>query len=301
MTIHSYAKLNLGLKVLGKRADGFHDLLSIFQEVDLQDDLHIDVDPGGDLSVIADRDDVPDGPGNLVYRAADALRLRAKRPDLGALVRITKRIPSRGGLGGGSSNAGAVLCALNHAWNLRLPEADLAAIGGEIGSDVPFSVGGGTALVTGRGEEVQPLKIVGDSPTYLLVDPGFSVETAWAFGSVNIKLTSECPYIRFLNSVRASGEVALLDFLETVENDFLPLICARYPSVQRILSTLEDSGALGASMSGTGATLYGGFSDPQIAEQASLILERLGYVTHLCTPVRRPGGSPTPKQGCRVV
>ena len=286
MKILAHAKINLGLKVEGKRPDGFHDIASIFQEVDLSDEITIESLGDGLIDVDCPSSDVPGGSTNLAYRAADALRETVCRPDLGASILIRKRIPSGGGLGGGSSDAAAVLVALNKEWELELTSEQLAGIGAEIGSDVPFFVEGGTALVSGRGENIQILDSKGD-PAILLVNPGFSVSTPWAFRNLTMELTSEGPYIRFLNSIRVSGKVDLLDLISRIENDFLPLISARYPSVQRILSVIRDAGALGASMSGTGATLYGGFARSDDARAAISCLQSQGYEAHLCKPVRR--------------
>ena len=286
MTASSYAKINLGLKVLGKRPDGFHDIISVFHEVDLADEITLSPSESGRIRVTSSSSNAPDGPGNLAYQAAEVLRRSVDRPELGVDICILKRIPTGGGLGGGSSNAGLTLCELNRIWNLGLPNDRLLDVAASVGSDVPFFVQGGAALVTGRGETIQPGDSTGD-PAIVLVDPGFAVSTPWAFGKLNIGLTRSSPYIRFLNSVRTSGQVDLLDLFSLFENDFLPLVGARYPSVQRILSLIRESGALGASMSGTGATLYGGFARASDAQEAADRLQDQGYTVHLCRPVRR--------------
>lgn len=286
MNIHSYAKLNFGLKVERKRDDGFHDILSIFHEVDLYDDLIVTSRPDGAIEVVCESPGVPEGFGNLAYRAATVLRDSVNRQDLGATIEIRKRIPAGGGLGGGSGNAAGTLIALNRLWDLGVARTTLEEMGARIGSDVPFSIRGGASVVTGRGEYLQAIDSTGDL-TLVLVDPGFSVSTPWAFGKLNIKLTSQGPYTRFLNSVRAAGEVDLLDLMLVVENDFLPVIQARFPSVQRILSVLRSSGAIGASMSGTGATLYGGFASEEGAQAAVARLRHQGYASLSCKPLRR--------------
>ena len=286
MTASSYAKINLGLKVLRKRRDGFHDIISVFHEVDLADEITLSPSESGRIRVTSSSSNAPDGPGNLAYQAADVLRRSVDRPELGVDIFILKRIPTGGGLGGGSSNAGLTLCELNRIWNLGLPNDRLLDVAASVGSDVPFFVQGGAALVTGRGETIQPVDSSGD-PVIVLVDPGFAVSTPWAFGKLNIELTRSSPYIRFLNSVRTSGQVDLLDLFSLFENDFLSLVGARYPSVQRILSLIRESGALGASMSGTGATLYGGFARASDAQEAADRLQDQGYTVHLCRPVCR--------------
>lgn len=286
MTTSSYAKINLGLKVLGERPDGFHDIISVFHEVDLADEITLSPSVCGTIGVSSSSPYAPDGPENLAYKAADVLRRSVNRPELGVDISILKRVPAGGGLGGGSSNAGLIIRTLNRIWNLGLPNDRLIDLAASIGSDVPFFVHGGCALVTGRGETIQPVDSTED-PVIVLVDPGFAVSTPWAFGKLSMELTRSSPYIRFLNSVRTSGKVDLLDLFCLLENDFLPLVGARYPSVQRILSLICEAGALGASMSGTGATLYGGFARASDAQEATDRLEDQGYTAHLCKPVRR--------------
>ena len=286
MKVYSHAKINLGLQILGKRPDGFHDLISVFHEIDLADEITLKPTDDGKITVSSSSSEVPNGPDNLAYRAADVLRRSVSRSELGADITIDKRIPVGGGLGGGSSNAGRILHELNKIWNLGLQEDQLVDLAAFIGSDVPFFLKGGCALVTGRGENIQSVESFGD-PVFILVDPGFAVSTPWAFGKLNIELTKASPYINFLNSVCASGKVDLLELVSVVENDFLPLICARYPSVQRILSLIREAGALGASMSGTGATLYGVFAQLSDAQETIDCLQVQGYAARLCRPLRR--------------
>ena len=286
MKIESYAKINLGLKVVGKRQDGFHDIISLFLEVDLADELTILNRSDGEIRVLCSDPRIPDGGDNLVFHAADALRRAANDESLGCEIEIQKRIPSGGGLGGGSSNAAAAISRLNEIWNTRLGHDGLRRVSESVGSDVPFFLTGGCASVSGRGEIVQPIDFSGN-PAIVLVDPGFCVPTAWAFGKLNIELTTECPYIRLMNSVRDSGNVDLHALFRFVDNDFLTLVAARYLSVHRILSLIRDSGAECASMSGTGATLYGGFADETLAREAIDRLRNQGYIAHLCRPVRR--------------
>ena len=175
------AKINLGLKVVGKREDGFHDLVSVFQEVDLYDEISLKATDDGTLEVVCPSSGVPGGSENLAHRAAAALRHAARRPDLGARISIQKRIPTGGGLGGGSSDAARVLIALNEIWNLGKASLELAEIGAGIGSDVPFfAKGGGTALVTGRGEHVQDIDFSGDiaiTESYVVKNGKYSTQS----------------------------------------------------------------------------------------------------------------------------
>ena len=153
ITEHAYAKLNLTLEVVGKREDGYHDLASIIQTVDLYDTLEFIED---DEIALECSDYSIAGPGNLVVKAAEALR-QETGVALGARIRLTKRIPVSAGLGGGSADAAATLRGLNQLWGLNLTERRLADIGARVGSDVPFLVSGGTAFVSGRGERMDRL------------------------------------------------------------------------------------------------------------------------------------------------
>jgi 4-diphosphocytidyl-2-C-methyl-D-erythritol kinase len=155
LRLPSFAKINLGLEVLGVRQDGYHELRTIFQTIDLRDDILIR-SGGRDVTVSCDHPAVPAGRQNLAWRAADELRRFAKRTD-GVEIRIAKRIPVAGGLGGGSSNAAAVLLGLDRLWRLGLGPEDLHRIARRIGADVPYFLVGGTALGLGRGDEVYPL------------------------------------------------------------------------------------------------------------------------------------------------
>ena len=146
------AKLNLFLEVLRKRPDGYHDLESLMVAVDLFDTLEVRADPAGTISLECDPPGLPTGPENLVVKAARVLRDRVKRPELGAAIRLTKRVPTQAGLAGGSSDAALTLLALNEIWKLALTRDELAAIGAAIGSDVAFFLSPPAGWCTGRGK-----------------------------------------------------------------------------------------------------------------------------------------------------
>jgi len=153
ISINAYAKINLSLEILGKRPDGYHEVVTVMQTVSLHDTLTLEAAP--EISLECDRPDLGDE-SNLAIKAARLLRERASHPG-GALIRLEKRIPVAAGLGGGSSDAAAALKGLNTLWGLRLSEDELRAIGAELGSDVPFFIHGGTAMAQGRGERIRPL------------------------------------------------------------------------------------------------------------------------------------------------
>ena len=158
----AYAKVNLTLDVLGKRPDGYHDLQSVMQTISLRDDIEIDVGTGKPWKLLCSREDIPCDERNLAWKAAKVYcEAMNKDPD-GLEIRITKRIPSQAGLGGGSADAAAVLRALNEHYGNPLSIMALAELGAQVGSDVPFCVVGGTAMVEGRGERIRMLPAMPD-------------------------------------------------------------------------------------------------------------------------------------------
>ncbi len=259
---YAYAKLNLGLKILGRRGDGFHDILSVFQTVDLCDRLVFKPAGQGQIILSCDDADLPTGPENLVYQAVSAFRAYTGI-DRGVEVVIEKRIPTAAGLGGGSSDAAAVLRVLNRVWEAGLSSGELREIGARLGSDVPFFVRQkGTAVVSGRGEMMRYVPWSADV-VYVLVCPGFQVHTGWAFANYKKTLTGHGEYDSFIHSVK---KLPVSGFFERIENDFLPLIVQTHPETRDILSRLTDAGAIVASMSGSGSTLYGVFECRDVAE-----------------------------------
>ena len=278
---YAYAKLNLGLKILGRRSDGFHNILSVFQTVDLCDRLVFEPAKQGQIILSCDDADLPTGPENLVYKAVLAFRSHTGM-DRGVSVVIEKRIPMAAGLGGGSSDAAAVLRVLNRVWDAGLSDGELREIGASIGSDVPFFVRQkGTAVVSGRGEIMRYVPWSADV-AYVLVCPGFQVHTGWAFANYKKTLTGHGEYDSFINSVK---DLPVSGFWGRIENDFLPLIVQSHPETRDILSRLTDAGAIAASMSGSGSTLYGVFESRDVAEAVWARFRSDQFRAFLCCPV----------------
>ncbi len=281
---YAYAKLNLGLKILGRRGDGFHDILSVFQTVDLCDRLVFRPAGQGQIILSCDDADLSVGPENLVYRAVLAFRSYTGM-DRGVEIVLEKRVPLAAGLGGGSSDAAAVLRVLNRAWEAGLSYRELCDLGATLGSDVPFFVRQkGTAVVSGRGESVRYVPWSADV-VYVLVCPGFQVGTGWAFANYKKTLTVHGEYDRFVNSVKKFRDVPVSDFWGRIENDFLPLIVQSHPETRDILSRLTDAGARVASMSGSGSTLYGVFESRDVAEVVWARFKAEQFRAFLCCPV----------------
>ena len=242
------AKLNLFLHVTGRRADGFHDLQTLFQLLDWGDDIGIQASDDGRIERVA-------GPAaiapvdDLVFRAAQSLQ-KATGTGRGARLLVRKRIPLGGGLGGGSSDAATVLRVLNHLWGTGLSLAELARLGLELGSDVPVFVHGSSAWASGRGEELTPMRI--PSVWYLIVHPRVAVATGSIFQAP--ELTRNSPLI----TIRALS-------LAQRRNDCEPVVRARFPEVAAALDWLGP----GARLSGTGSCVFMAFERAADAERAA--------------------------------
>lgn len=283
MVVGSNAKLNLGLRVVGKRPDGYHEIRSLFQEIDFGDQIELTPLEDGRVEVSSGDGVVPNDHRNLAARAA--LLLQAYFPESGGVhVSIQKHVPVGAGLGGGSSNAAATLVGLNGLWSLGLETEALARLGLQLGSDVPFFVRGGAAVVSGRGDVIEPVLGLRNR-TFVLAHPGFAVETAWAYSNLEIALTEGCPYISFLNSTRVYGQVDENRLNACVRNDFQPIIETKFPQVLQIIEQLKRAGGDCVGMTGSGSVFYASFEDYAAAEIASQRVSEEGYQAWVCRPV----------------
>ena len=277
----AHAKINLGLKVLGRRPDGYHDILSLAQCVDLADVLHIE--PASADRLTCNIDELSTGPDNLVQRAVDAFRVALGRSDQYFRIHLEKHIPMGAGLGGGSADAAAALRALNQLYGAPLAVAELCSIAAGLGSDIPFLIEGGTALMRGRGEMLEPQDWAG-AVFYVLAYPEVEVGTAWAYGQLGAVLTDNTPYLNFIASL-SGGCVDHDRLFEVLENDFMPVVERAYPIVAELRSKLDRAGARATSMSGSGSTVFGIFDDRMTASRAQQGLQGQGYRSFLCQPV----------------
>ncbi len=246
------AKLNLFLHVTGRRDDGYHELQTIFQFIDLQDQIRIEITDSGEIRRPAGLEGVREE-DDLVVHAAKALQKHTGTTS-GAIINVDKQIPAGGGLGGGSSDAATILVALNGLWSTKLSENELAEIGLQLGADVPIFIYGKSAWAEGVGEELVPI----DPPerTYLVVDPGISVSTADIFQAK--ELTRNTPKAKIAGFLR--GSVA-----DGGRNDCEPVVTARYPEVGEALKWLSKFGD--ARMTGTGSCLFVALNDHAEAER----------------------------------
>ena len=278
------AKINLGLKVMHRRPDGFHEIRSVVQTVDLADELHLQVATADRFSCT--EANLPMGPDNLVRRALDLFRARLGRADPPVHLHLAKRVPIGAGLGGGSADAAAVLRLLNRFHGAPFTDRALLDMAARLGSDVPFLLAGGTALMQGRGEVLVPLRW--SAPIwYVLVYPKVAVDTAWAYGHVEKDLTGDSNYVKLVgsDSFTSGGCVNHEVLFRVLENDFQPLIERTYPIVAELSAYLDLAGPQVCSMSGSGSTVYAAFDDREAAAQVHRDLRRKGHRSFLCQPV----------------
>lgn len=274
MKLRSPAKINLGLNVLGRRDDGYHDLESIFVAVDFGDEITIE--PGRSLDVVCTPPVTGSITDNLVYQAADRYRMLIGREHEGAKITVTKRIPTGAGLGGGSSNAATVLLGLQERWGTH---ADVSSLAASLGSDVPFFLNGPVAYVTGRGEYISTL----DARLpwiILLVLPDIHISTEDAFSTLGITERRGAMRLDKLLPHALDNKGVLR---EHFTNDFERTIFTQHPVLSTIKTQLVEQGAFYASMSGSGSAMYGLFTSVDIAEQARSAFA--GHSTYICRPL----------------
>jgi 4-diphosphocytidyl-2-C-methyl-D-erythritol kinase len=251
------AKVNLYLKVLGRREDGYHELVTVMQPLTLADELWLTPGPG--LTFECEHPEVPSGPENLVWRAAQKFAAASGREPQ-VHLRLVKNIPVAAGLGGGSSDAAGTLLALNDLAGRPLGLAALHGLAAALGADVPFFLRPGPAEGRGIGTILSPL----DLPPYwyVLLNPGFPLSTGWVYGNLD------------LNALAAAGAPVPAawqgDRPESwVANDLETVTCRRYPELREFLGRLSRAGALTQGMSGSGPTLFGLFLEAEAAEKAA--------------------------------
>lgn len=281
--LNAYAKVNLGLAVMGRREDGFHELRTVYQSISLADHLEVKLAPGApavhlESSGIA----VPEGRQNLAVRAAEAVleELKLKRR---VWLRLHKRIPAGSGLGGASSDAAAIIRALLYLSGKALPKDGALSLAASLGSDVPFFLFGGRALGVGRGEEVYPLP-EGPRRWCVVVFPGVSSSTPEAYRRLHAPL---------LTSRRADHNIDLFcskingAAWDQLENDFERVVFPTVPELAGVKKTLLRRGARMAALSGSGSAVFGIFSEPRQAREAVQQLQKPGRDVFLARTVSR--------------
>jgi len=270
------AKTNLFLEVLGKRADGYHALDTVFVELSLADELLVEPAPGLSLHVEG-APGLAREPDNLVLRAARLLRERHGSPELGARLELFKRVPIGGGLGGGSSDAAAALRALNTLWTLKLEPEQLVPLAAELGSDVAFFVRGGVQRGRGRGEELEILPPCPALPLVLLVPP-FGCPTPAVFGALQGLIPTEPQTPDALLAALPQGPQALAG---AVFNRLESAALRAFPALAEPLAALRGApGVLAGWVSGSGSTLIGLCASDADAAKATALLRDKGHTVY---------------------
>jgi 4-diphosphocytidyl-2-C-methyl-D-erythritol kinase len=268
--LKAFAKVNYALDVLGLRGDGYHEVRTVMQSISLADELELRRSTGGfELSTVPEEVEIGTQERNTIYLAWKFLR-RLTRGELPVSVTLRKKIPAGAGLGGGSADAAAVLVGLNELFGLGLRVEELLEIGAEIGADVPFCISGGTALGEGVGEVLTPLP---GPPDHRLVvaKPLESADTGEVYHAYDEAKTESTQSVDPV--ISALREAHLFALAAAVGNDLAPVTAKFVPEVEILEQVLLKSGALGASMSGSGTAAYGIFGDEGAAGIAKARIE----------------------------
>lgn len=281
-TVKAYAKLNLSLDVLGKREDGFHSMRMVMQSVDLTDNIEIITDTGGEICVRTNLAYLPNDGRNIAARAADEFAKATGVEYNGLELRIQKRIPVCAGMGGGSSDAAAVLKGLNEMYETGLSVKELMEIGLRLGADVPYCIMGGTALAEGIGEELTALTPIPDC-WFVICKPRFSASTPLIFAKLDAQRITQRPDTAGMLAAIECGN--LVDMSRHMFNVFEPVVAGEHREIREQQHVLISSGALGASMSGTGPTVFGVFADRGDAERACSELRERERTVFITKPV----------------
>jgi 4-diphosphocytidyl-2-C-methyl-D-erythritol kinase len=320
VTVRSFAKINLGLRIGALRPDGFHELLTVYQTIALHDVIRVQVSRGSGIEIRSEDPRVPKDDSNTCYRVVEravaALKARGR-----VVIEIEKRLPVQGGLGGASGNAVATLLALERALKKELPAPDRLRLAAKVGSDLPLFLVGGTVLGVGRGEEVYPLADLPSVPC-VVVTPDVGVSTPKAFADWDAAQAPELTPAnasdrmnefgrvlsawlsapgqtkgnaksgKGLSGVSARGrgraETPLLDLVRTgIENDFERVVFPQYPELLEVKRVVERAGAFYASLSGSGSAIYGLFATRNAAHKAAAMLQKMGVKALATTTLTR--------------
>lgn len=275
------AKINLALDVLGKRADGYHEVRMVMQTIDLCDKVCIEI-TDRDIEIECNCPWVPNNCDNIAFKAAQLLKEKYAISK-GVKIRIEKNIPVAAGLAGGSTDAASVLKGMNQLFDLGISTEELMALGKQIGADVPYCIKGGTMLAEGIGEILTELPQLEETPI-LLVKPKIGVSTAWVYKNLNLEDIKVRPDTALLTEALRTGDNhalchSMINVLETVT---IP----RYTVIKRIKDRLTELGASGSMMSGSGPSVFGIFKDGQSAQKAYNEIKKSNWECYLTSSTR---------------
>jgi 4-diphosphocytidyl-2-C-methyl-D-erythritol kinase len=274
LTLPAFAKINLDLRILGSRPDGYHDLRTVFQTLALADTLTFTARKGR-FAIECDDPAIPVDRRNLIWKAAALLwrtvgTRRGNQPK-DALVQLKKRIPAQAGLGGGSADCAVAMIGLARVWELAVDMPTLSRLAMTLGADVPYFLVGGTALGLGRGDDIYPLADLPRSSA-VIVRPRFGVSTPEAF-----RWYDENPRARLRETPRKPLPADWPAWTANLKNDLEPVVIAHHPTIGRIKEALLDAGAVFAAMSGSGSTVFGLFERHDAATRTARDLARPGW------------------------
>ncbi len=287
LTRQAPAKINLGLAVHGRRADGYHDIATLFLKVSLADTVCLTAQPHA-ISVDGAHPEVPNDARNLAYRAAAALQPLA--PTQGVQITLHKHIPVAAGLGGGSSDAAATLLGLNTLWHLRLSEPALHPYAARLGADVPLFLSPTVAAMGyGRGDELAHVACP-RSLALVLVKPPIAVSTAWVYQRLRFELTAPPKDTTILKQCLESGDIEGLG--ATCFNDLEAVVLRHFPVVQDVKQALRQPGVYGVCMSGSGPTVYALCRSEDIAHEVAAAIQPRGWGVWVCRSWQSPPTEP---------
>ena len=284
ISLKAPAKINLFLEILGKRDDGYHEIETVMQEIDLVDNLQFEEIREG-VKLKCNNKNIPSDENNLVCKAAN-LMVNECGIKKGVLISLEKNIPVGAGLGGGSSDAATTLKALNSLWKIGLSDVDLVEFAARLGSDIPFFIKGKTALCSGRGEKITPIEVKSEM-NYLVIFPHINISTATIYRNLKIDLTKKRKDVSFFTNALKHHKAA--DISKLLFNRLEEVIFTTYPDLLDVKSVLNHFGFCGLSISGSGSAFFGLCNDRYHAEaiKSKIELSDIGNVyavTNVITP-----------------
>lgn len=277
ITRKAYAKINLGLDVIGKRDDGYHLVKMIMQNVDIYDTLTFEENASGEITLKADSETVPTDGSNLICKVANQLK-KEFGVKAGADITLEKRIPVAAGMAGGSTDGAAAYLALNELWGLGLSKEELCMRAVKLGADIPYCIIGGTALSEGIGEELTTIKAEPDF--YLVVaKPAIAVSTGWVYTELDSHEIAKHPDIDGIRAAIETGDIR--GMCDKIHNVLEPVTTGKYSVIRDIEKLLEENGAVRAFMTGSGPTVFAVYESREEAEKGYEEVQKSGLAPEL--------------------